>query len=813
MLAILVAFLSLAAAGAAGVTGAAGATGAARRAEVYAGASSAGQLPSAPVLAQPGFADGVFVRGLVAPMSMTFAFDMIYVCEKNGPIVIVVGAGVGAGVGGGTGTLLPTPFLVLAPSLGQDSQGRVGDGGVFSLAFDPSDARGAFVYVQWLHPGQNGPGLPWVGDFSRVSRFAVSADHTVADRASEVIVFDHSVLRPGTVFHLGGSLVFGTDGMLYSSHGDYYSYYSQKLDNSLGKVSRFAKDGTIPSDNPFLNFSTNAGRAAYVIGLRNPFVISASPIAGQLQIYDVGEDLYEEVNLAAAGANGGWPSIEGYGAAAQLPLGSAGTYMDPFFAYDHQAQPGLAPGLPSACSVTGGALYGGASFPTRWLGGLFFSDLCGGWIAWLPSGGAPLATGQRPVPILLASGFNTPHSPTVSPYDGSLFIFSHDDGAIHRISFAPTSPPTITEQPASASAPLGEQVVFSVSVASAAAVSYRWQRAAPFSASFVDLVDGAGAGVGALTSRFVTAPVTLADNRALYRVAVHTSLGGLTSAAAALGVTNNLPPSAAIVWPPSLALAGLRYSNFSVGSYSAGDTFTFAGVGVDNSGPAPVPATLTYNVYLRHLAHRHDFAQGVPGPNLTITVPRADELSPVQAFQVDLVATDRLGATAIASAFVYPILGRLTLQTDPPGGAALLNGQPVTTPASLTTVAGVTVQVSPMGATGESAGNAAAFVAWADDASAPATRSFVVPPADSSLTLLLSAPSASAAPPAPAASAAPPPSPSSSASPDSPFAARGALTPGASSGAAGAAKGLSLAAFMARLAFALLVGEAVRRLA
>lgn len=51
-------------------------------------------------------------------------------------------------------------------------------------------------------------------------------------------------------FHYGGQITFGPDGYMYLTQGDkYYSSLSQNMNYCAGKVLRFAKDGSFPTDN------------------------------------------------------------------------------------------------------------------------------------------------------------------------------------------------------------------------------------------------------------------------------------------------------------------------------------------------------------------------------------------------------------------------------------------------------------------------------------------------------------------------------------------------------------------------------------
>jgi hypothetical protein len=82
------------------------------------------------------------------------------------------------------------------------------------------------------------------------------------------------------------------------------------------------------ADGPFYATGAAQGKAIFALGLRNPFATLVAPAVldglpkagvadGALLVFDVGEDSWEEINaVASPGANGGWPSDEGF--AAQL---------------------------------------------------------------------------------------------------------------------------------------------------------------------------------------------------------------------------------------------------------------------------------------------------------------------------------------------------------------------------------------------------------------------------------------------------------------------------------------------------------------
>ena len=119
--------------------------------------------------------------------------------------------------------------------------------------------------------------------------------------------------------HNGGSINFGPDGHLYIGMGDGGSggdpqNFSQNTSSLLGKMLRIEVDPfgsapyySIPNDNPY-------GDEIWAIGLRNPWKFSFDKDTGDLWIADVGQNVYEEINLVSnnpPNVNYGWRCYEG----------------------------------------------------------------------------------------------------------------------------------------------------------------------------------------------------------------------------------------------------------------------------------------------------------------------------------------------------------------------------------------------------------------------------------------------------------------------------------------------------------------------
>lgn len=105
--------------------------------------------------------------------------------------------------------------------------------------------------------------------------------------------------------HNGGRLAIGPDGMLYATTGDaQQTGLAQDPGSLAGKILRLTPEGGIPSDNP------TPGSYVFSLGHRNPQGI-AFDADGQLWAAEFGQNTWDELNLISAGANYGWPVVEG----------------------------------------------------------------------------------------------------------------------------------------------------------------------------------------------------------------------------------------------------------------------------------------------------------------------------------------------------------------------------------------------------------------------------------------------------------------------------------------------------------------------
>jgi glucose/arabinose dehydrogenase len=172
--------------------------------------------------------------------------------------------------------------------------------------------------------------------------------------------------------HYGSRLVFGRDKTLFITLGDrQLGSPAQDLAQTLGKVVRVNRDGSLPTDNP--SFGAGARPGLWSLGHRNPQGAALNPSTGELWVSEHGSQGGDEINIARAGANYGWPTVS-YGCNYGDPVGTAcaiggGTHAPRF------VEP-LTWWVPTSIAPAGMAFYEGALFP-EWQGNLFVGALAG----------------------------------------------------------------------------------------------------------------------------------------------------------------------------------------------------------------------------------------------------------------------------------------------------------------------------------------------------------------------------------------------------------------------------------------------------
>lgn len=197
---------------------------------------------------------------------------------------------------------------------------------------------------------------------SVISRFKANKDRTHVDAKTE-----EEILRIDQPFwnHNGGTIAFGPDGFLYIALGDGGKAndpfgHAQNLKTLLGSILRIdvdhkdeGKNYAIPKDNPFLDYP-GAQPEIWAYGVRNIWRLSFDRETGVCWAADVGQDIWEEINIIVRGGNYGWNLRE-----AKHPFGVGGVQapredlIEPIYEYHHDV----------GKSITGGFVYRGKRLP------------------------------------------------------------------------------------------------------------------------------------------------------------------------------------------------------------------------------------------------------------------------------------------------------------------------------------------------------------------------------------------------------------------------------------------------------------------
>jgi glucose/arabinose dehydrogenase len=260
--------------------------------------------------------------------------------------------------------------------------------GLLSLAFHPQFKSNGKFYIFYSHP--SAPKHNILAEW-RVSK----SDPDKADPASERILLEVPKLHWN---HNGSTLLFGPDGYLYFGLGDGGAGYDpkdagQSLEVMYAKINRIDVNTRtaglqygIPKDNPFVDVSKQSELKAgpfddtahvtrqeiWAYGVRNPWRMSFDRKTGDLWLGDVGQDLWEEVDIIKKGGNYGWSAREAFhvlnqkkGAPNHEIRGSAP--IDPIIEYPHKANLLSQSKFPNhgvGISITGGYVYRGSKFPS-----------------------------------------------------------------------------------------------------------------------------------------------------------------------------------------------------------------------------------------------------------------------------------------------------------------------------------------------------------------------------------------------------------------------------------------------------------------
>ncbi|WP_223758339.1 PQQ-dependent sugar dehydrogenase [Myxococcus sp. RHSTA-1-4] len=562
------------------------------------------------------------------------------------------------------GVLQPTPFI--------DIRDRVNghhDRGLLGLAVDPAFATNGFVYLLYTYDedadDDTGPKT------ARLARYTAAGD--TASPSSERVLLGTVVGSTCNDFprgadcipsespsHTVGNVRFARDGTLFVSIGDGALFggvddnalRAQDLDSLAGKVLRITPLGAGVSSNPFWTGDAAANRSkVWAYGLRNPYRFNLRPGTDVPYLGDVGWNDYEEINVASAGANLGWPCYEGYyrqpgyepkQVCQALYSRGPSAVKPPLHVWDHG----------TGRTATGGAFYTGAAYPEEWRGAYFFSDYGEQWIGVLrvdeqdnliPGSVTTFATGVGGIVGI-----------DIGP-DTNLFYVDIIAGQLRRIRYTVgNTPPTAvaSAQPDNGGVPLLVRFSSAGTVdPDGDALQYTWDFGDGTSTSSLAHPEHTYPVAGVYTAR-----LTVSDGR-----------GGSGSASVRVSVGNHAP--VVTITAPSTSYR-----------FKVGDVVTYAGSATDaEDGPIP-DARLSWTLTLHHCTgvdcHAHPYSTSTGSSGSFTVADHGDQVY----FELTLTATDSAGLTGSATVTVHPWTVLLRLESSPPGLELVLDGSAGMTP-------------------------------------------------------------------------------------------------------------------------------------
>jgi len=196
-----------------------------------------------------------------------------------------------------------------------------GQGGLSDIVLDPGFKSNNKIYLSYSAKDKN----------KKTTLFLLSAELNGNSLENSKVIFQAKAPRRSPM-HLGAKIAFLNDGTILLTSGDGFDHRqkAQSLDNHFGKIIRINKDGSIPSDNPFINVK-DALPEIYSYGHRNMqgLVVTNS---GKIYEHEHGPKGGDEINLIEPSLNYGWPAIT-YG------IDYSGAVISPFTEKDGMEQP------------------------------------------------------------------------------------------------------------------------------------------------------------------------------------------------------------------------------------------------------------------------------------------------------------------------------------------------------------------------------------------------------------------------------------------------------------------------------------------
>jgi glucose/arabinose dehydrogenase len=261
-------------------------------------------------------------------------------------------------------------------------------------------------------------------------------------------------------FHNGGALLTGPDGNIYVTVGDLTELNATFAQNAENGTTPFGTGGILR----FRDGDVTAGKVEdgilghiyplnkyYAYGIRNSFGIDFDPVSGKLWDTENGPYYGDEINLVEAGFNSGWSKVQGIWMPTKnltagdmvlkpeslINFNQKNTYSTPEFMWKHPVGPAAI------------KFFNSDKLGQEYRNDLFVGDVNNGYLYHFDlvenrtalkfdSNHGPLYDkiandASEMSEVIFGKGFGGITDIEVGPYDGYLYIVSHNLGTVFRI--------------------------------------------------------------------------------------------------------------------------------------------------------------------------------------------------------------------------------------------------------------------------------------------------------------------------------------------------------------------------------------------
>ncbi len=185
-----------------------------------------------------------------------------------------------------------------------------GQGGLGDVALHPDFTDNGLIYLSYAEAGVGGT------RGAAVMR-AVLSENDRGGYLSDAEVVWRQYPKVVGYGHYGHRLLFDDEGYLWISSGDRQKFTpAQDMQSNMGKILRLHADGSIPDDNPFVDYidkdplvdDEGIYGQIWSIGHRNPLGMT-SDLEGRLWVIEMGPKGGDELNFIVRGGNYGYPIV------------------------------------------------------------------------------------------------------------------------------------------------------------------------------------------------------------------------------------------------------------------------------------------------------------------------------------------------------------------------------------------------------------------------------------------------------------------------------------------------------------------------